>query len=224
MDFEDILNCALDLGYRAELTQDVDQTKLDNLAELMATIAALETEYGEQYPLEELLAHFALFTAQDDDTENDVVRIMTIHTAKGLEFDTVFVSGLVDGQFPSSRLVNEDEFEEERRLFYVAITRAKSRLFLSSYDVKNGCFFTRQSSFLSDIDTNTLECIHGSTIKGYTTSLPMLPKTAYKIGDVVNHKVFGEGKILNLDTIHQTYDIEFPIGIRRIQFRFFKES
>ena len=221
---KDILNLALDLGYRAELTQDIDQTKLNNVTELIATITELETEHGEQYPLEELLAHFSLFTAQDDDTKKDVVRIMTIHTAKGLEFDTVFINGLVDGQFPSSRLRNEDELEEERRLLYVAITRAKNKLYLSSYDVKNSCFFMKQSSFLGDIDINTLECIHGSTINTSSKTLPMLPKNIHKIGDIVNHKVFGTGKVLNLDTISQTYDIEFAIGTRRIQFRFFEQN
>ena len=57
---------------------------------------------------------------------------MTIHTAKGLEFDTVFINGLVEGQFPSKRLKNQDELEEERRLLYVAITRAKEMLYLQA--------------------------------------------------------------------------------------------
>lgn len=80
-----------------------------------------------------MLSHFALFSAQDEDGEYNVVKVMTIHTSKGLEFDTVFVPGLVEGQFPSSRLRNEDEYEEERRLLYVAITRAKNMLYLSTY-------------------------------------------------------------------------------------------
>lgn len=69
---------------------------------------------------------------------------MTIHTAKGLEFDIVFICGLVDGQFPSRRLRNEDELEEERRLFYVAVTRAKTRLYLSSYAAKSEGFPVRR--------------------------------------------------------------------------------
>lgn len=204
--------------------QDIDQTRIDNVTELMATIASLEEEYGEQYPLDELLTHFSLFSAQDDDTKDNVVRIMTIHASKGLEFDTVFINGIVDGQFPSSKSENEDQIEEERRLFYVAITRAKKQLFLSSYDIKTGCFFTRQSDFLGDIDINTLDCINGSTITVSSRTKKMIPKKILKIGDTVNHKYFGTGKILNMDYRSQTYDIEFPIGIRRIQFRFFEDN
>ena len=86
----------------------------------------------EPVPLGDMLEHFALFTAQDEDTKHNVVRVMTIHTAKGLEFDTVFIPGLIENQFPSYRLKNEDEYEEERRLLYVAMTRAKKMLYLSS--------------------------------------------------------------------------------------------
>ena len=90
----------------------------------------LEKENVEALELEELLAYFALFTAQDDDTGKNAVKIMTIHTAKGLEFPIVFIPGLAEGQFPSKRLRNRDELEEERRLFYVAITRAKKELYI----------------------------------------------------------------------------------------------
>ena len=161
---KDLTNLVLDIGYREELQNDVDQTKLDNVSEFLTTVAALEEENKEQIPLEDLLAHFALFSQQDDDTDKDVVRVMTIHTAKGLEFDTVFVNGMVEGQFPSKRLRNEDEFEEERRLFYVAVTRAKKRLYISSYESKGGMFFASQSSFLSDIDIQLLDCINNSKI------------------------------------------------------------
>ena len=95
----------------------MEQRRLDNVTELITAIAAMEAENQDKLSLEELLAHFALFTAQDDDDEKNVVKVMTIHTAKGLEFDIVFICGLVDGQFPSRRLRNEDELEEERRLF-----------------------------------------------------------------------------------------------------------
>ncbi|MBQ4282456.1 MAG: UvrD-helicase domain-containing protein, partial [Lachnospira sp.] len=110
---KNLLNIVLDLGYREELEQDVDQTRLDNVSEFVTTVAGLEEENQDWLSLEDLLAHFALFSQQDDDTEKDVVRVMTIHTAKGLEFDTVFVNGMVEGQFPSRRLRNEDELEEE---------------------------------------------------------------------------------------------------------------
>lgn len=218
---KELVNLVLDFGYRKCLQQDVDQTKLDNVSELLVTVAALEEENQEIIPLEELLAYFALFTSQDDDTDHDRVRIMTIHTAKGLEFDTVFVNGLVEGQFPSKRLVNEDELEEERRLLYVAVTRAKEMLYLSGYEVKAGSFTARQSSFLGDIDVDLLDCIDNSKIeKGYATPA-MRPKARLAVGDEVLHKGFGEGIVTGVDEKTQTYEIKFQaIGQpRRIQFR-----
>ena len=219
---KDIVNMVLDFGYRAELQQDVDQKRLDNVTELLVTIAALEDENGVNMPLDELLAHFALFANQDDDSDKNVVKIMTIHTAKGLEFDTVFVNGLVEGQFPSKRLKNQDELEEERRLFYVAVTRAIQKLYLSSYEVKADSFIAHQSSFLSDIDVKYLNCINGSKIVGGYYSPPLISKAIFQVDDVVLHSGFGQGTIVKVDERSQTYDIRFdifPNTIRRIQFR-----
>lgn len=218
---KELVNMVLDFGYRTFLQQDVDQTKLDNVSELLVTVATLEDENQEPIPLDELLAHFALFSSQDDDTDKNLVKIMTIHTAKGLEFDTVFINGLVEGQFPSKRLKNQDELEEERRLLYVAITRAKEMLYLSSYDVKAGSFIARQSSFLGDIDVHLLNCINNSTIGGGYATPIMLPKAQFSIGDKVLHKGFGEGTITGVDEKTQTYEIKFNIlgQPRRIQFR-----
>lgn len=217
----DIVNKCLDMGYREALEQDIDQTRLDNVSELIRTITAIEDDNQEKVELADLLSHFALFSAQDEDGEYNVVKVMTIHTSKGLEFDTVFVPGLVEGQFPSSRLRNEDEYEEERRLLYVAITRAKNMLYLSTYRKKDGRFGARPSSFLSDIDINLLDCINNSRIliKGETEQ--MLPKLKFDVGDIVRHKVFGVGEIIKIDNITQTYEIQFRNirGTRRIMFR-----
>lgn len=218
---KDLVNLVLDIGYREELQNDVDQTKLDNISEFLTTVAALEEENKEPIPLEDLLAHFALFSQQDDDTDKDVVKVMTIHTAKGLEFDTVFINGMTEGQFPSKRLRNEDEFEEERRLFYVAVTRAKQKLYMSSYESKGGMFFAAQSSFLSDIDIQLLDCINNSKI-GTSMHTPVaIPKTHFDVGDKILHKLFGEGQIVNVDEKTQVYTIAFKNvnGVRRLQFR-----
>ena len=209
------------MGYRKELEQDVEQTKLDNVAELLETIAGLEEENQEKLPLEELLTHFALFTAQDDDTEEDKVKVMTIHTAKGLEFDTVFVCGLVEGQFPSRKLKNEDELEEERRLFYVAVTRAKKQLYLTRYALKAGKFNSEASCFLSDIDSSLMEFVgFEQKVQSYSTP-EMLPEADFQVGDMVKHKVFGVGKILRVDMITRSYEIDFEKlnGTRNIVFR-----
>ena len=218
---KDLAGMVLDFGYREALQHDVDQSKLDNVAELLDTIAAMEEENQENIPLSDLLAHFALFTSQDDDNEKNVVKIMTIHTAKGLEFDSVFVNGLVEGQFPSRRLRNQDELEEERRLFYVAITRAKNNLYLSGYDVKTGFFTVEQSSFLRDIDINLLNCVNNSTIGARFATPMMRSKTQFAVGDKVLHTGFGPGVVAGIDEKNQTYEIKFDQipETRRIQFR-----
>ena len=218
---KDLVNAVLDVGYRVELQNDVDQTKLDNVSEFITTVAALEEDNKERISLEDLLAHFALFSQQDDDVDKDVVKVMTIHTAKGLEFDTVFVNGMVEGQFPSKRLRNEDEIEEERRLFYVAVTRAMTRLYISSYESKGGMFFAQQSGFLSDIDVNLLDCISNSKIGEKHITPIAVPKTAFSVGDIVRHKLFGKGRIVGVDEKIQVYTIQFENvnGVRRLQFR-----
>ena len=182
---------------------------------------SLEEYNQEKVELADLLSHFALFSAQDEDGEYNVVKVMTIHTAKGLEFDTVFVPGLVEGQFPSSRLRNEDEYEEERRLLYVAMTRAKNMLYLSTYRKKDGRFAARPSAFLSDIDTNLLDCINNSRVLIRGVTEQMLPKVVFEVGDKVRHKVFGTGEIVKVDKVTQTYEIQFENirGTRRLMFR-----
>lgn len=218
---KDLVNLVLDIGYRQELQNDVEQTKLDNISEFITTVAAMEEENKEPIPLEDLLEHFALFSQQDDDVEKDVVKVMTIHTAKGLEFDTVFVGGLVEGQFPNKRLRNEDELEEERRLFYVAVTRAKKRLYISSYESKGGVFYVEQSAFLREIDVELLDCINHSNIRPVNQMTTVLPKTCFSVGDMVSHKIFGKGRIVGVDENFQVYTIAFENvnGVRRLQFR-----
>lgn len=218
---KDLANKVLDMGYRQELQMDVDQTKLDNVAELISTIAEMEAQNEEWLSLEDLLNHFALFTNQDGDNDNNQVKIMTIHTAKGLEFNTVFVNGLVEGNFPSKRLRNEDEYEEERRLFYVAVTRARKMLYLTSYESKDSAFETYPSSFLKDIDSKLLNCVDGSIIATKTETTPMRGKANLQLNDRVHHKAFGEGVVVGIDEGSQTYEIHFEAidSTRRIQFR-----
>lgn len=219
---KDLVNKVLEIGYLQYLQEDVDQTKLDNVTELISTITALEEENEENIPLEDLLAHFALFSNQDEDTDAvDVVKIMTIHTAKGLEFDTVFVNGLVEGQFPSSRLRNLDEMEEERRLLYVAITRAKTMLYLSCYGFKPGLFDCAPSRFINNIEQELLYSIGGKYLQDSYADAQMLPKKEFEIGDKIEHRIFGIGEIVGIDDRAQFYEIKFDglETVRKIQFR-----
>ncbi len=217
----DIANQVLDIGYRQELQGDVDQRRIDNVSELISNISDLEKENDNPIKLEDLLAHYALFSSQDDDDEKNLVKIMTIHTAKGLEFNTVFIPGLVEGQFPSAKLQNEDQLEEERRLLYVAVTRARKEVYMSSYASKTGTYSIRQSAFMGDFDPECIECVGNTRIMYNGNSSAMLPKADFEVGDKLMHKHFGIGKVVSVDIEGQTYEIDFEKveGTRRLQFR-----
>ncbi|MDD4154303.1 MAG: 3'-5' exonuclease [Bacilli bacterium] len=124
----------IDLGYYDYLAKDEDgDDRLDNVKMLFDDIFNFAKRNPDS-PFEEYLEYASLATSQDDIDEGNFVSMMTIHIAKGLEFDYVFVIGLNEGVFPSSRSMDEEGFrglEEERRLCYVAFTRAKKKLFVS---------------------------------------------------------------------------------------------
>ena len=111
--------------------------------------------------IERLLEEAALQSDQDQlEDANNAVSLMTIHASKGLEFDAVFITGLEQGLFPSTRESDGRDEEEERRLFYVALTRAKKRLFLTyaGQRMKYGSReFTIPSEFLDDIDARLID-------------------------------------------------------------------
>ena len=150
---------------------DEDKERLENIHEL----ASLATKY-ETLPLPEALEKFlsdaALASDQDEIKEDrQAVRLMTVHASKGLEFDYVFISGLEDDLFPHKKIgeknVTDEESEEERRLFYVALTRARKKLILTYSSVRT-IFGSRQvnmpSEFINDIDDYLYEAeIHPGT-------------------------------------------------------------
>lgn len=150
--------------------------RLENLRELV-TLATRYSEYNPEEAVEHFLEDAALQSDQDEmksKEEQDAVRLMTVHAAKGLEFPYVFISGLEEGLFPHERLSDEkiDE-EEERRLFYVALTRAEKRVFLSFAHMRT--IFGSQrvnvpSSFLSDISEDLIEGQNPSE-SGYETTV-----------------------------------------------------
>ena len=127
---DDLLN---DVGYYSMLNELDEEERKDNIRELMNNITYYENN-AEEVSLSGFLQEITLFTSQDEIDDKDHVSLMTIHTAKGLEFKDVFVIGLCEGIFPSEKSLMEDSdnIEEERRLAYVAFTRAKEVLHLSS--------------------------------------------------------------------------------------------
>lgn len=149
-----------------------EQEKLENLRELVTVASqydAIFSEQGAEIAIEKLLENVALATDQDEmEKDNNAVKLMTVHASKGLEFDYVFISGLEEDLFPHARMgegrngkqATQSEMEEERRLFYVAITRARKKVFLSYAQIRT--IFGAQkintpSHFISDIGDEHIE-------------------------------------------------------------------
>lgn len=173
-------------GIETELKKqgtEEDLSRLENLRELV-TLASRFSELGPEEAVEALLETAALQSDQDEikeKEEQDAVRLMTVHSAKGLEFHYVFISGLEEGLFPHERLDDTGiDHEEERRLFYVALTRAGKKVFLS-YAHMRTIYGSQKinvpSSFLNDISTKYIEQANprggrgGGTASGYETTI-----------------------------------------------------
>ncbi|MBQ1367906.1 MAG: UvrD-helicase domain-containing protein [Firmicutes bacterium] len=144
-------------GYEKMLRTEGAQDRLDNLAELKQSIYEYETSCGEETTLEVYLSHVALFTNSDTAETGDKVKLMTVHTAKGLEFPYVFLCGMNEGIFPSRKTRTREGMEEERRLAFVALTRARDGLFLSDAEGRSFDGAPRYPSrFILDIDQEFL--------------------------------------------------------------------
>lgn len=220
MELSDILTAILqESGYEAMLRQAGEQERLDNLAELKQSVFEFEKTSGESNTLEEYLQNIALFSNADKEYEKDSVKMMTIHTAKGLEFPYVFVCGLNEGIFPSKHVDTEDKLEEERRMAYVAYTRAENALFLSdSEGVNYDGSFRYPSRFIFNTDKEYLnytveleaQLIDDASkfIKSSEEKLAA-PITSFTIGETVKHKVFGIGKIIEIKKDISSYVIKF---------------
>ncbi|MGN0479009.1 MAG: ATP-dependent helicase, partial [Hominenteromicrobium sp.] len=140
-------------GYEQMLRTKGSQERLDNLAELKQSVYEYETTCGEESTLEHYLAHVALFSNTDTAETGDKVRLMTVHTAKGLEFPYVFLCSMNEGIFPSRKTRTLPAMEEERRLAFVAMTRAQTGLYLTEAEGRNLDGSPRYPSrFLLDID------------------------------------------------------------------------
>ena len=218
----EVLSALLDAsGYEEMLRTEGSQERLDNLAELKQAIYEYETSCGEEAMLEHYLARVALFTNSDTAEPGDKVKLMTVHAAKGLEFPYVFLCGLNEGVFPSRKTRTEQAMEEERRLAFVAVTRAKKRLFLSSADGLNFDGSVRYPSrFLLDIEPELLEYTaqpqeaHLEAARSYAKQQEQLMRgeeggALLPEGCRVRHRIMGEGTILSVDASRKAYSIQF---------------
>ena len=229
----ELLSAVLDeSGYEEMLRTEGSQERLDNLAELKQSVYAYETSCGEEATLEHYLRHVALFTNADAGEVGDKVRLMTVHAAKGLEFPYVFLCEMNEGVFPSRRTRTLPAMEEERRLAFVAMTRAEKRLYLSEAEGRNLDGSPRYPSrFLLDIAPELLEhtvppregLIRDARayIAVSEKSLPETEAERFEIGQRVRHAILGPGTVVDVDTVKGAHVVRFD-GIatpRAISFR-----
>ena len=219
----DLLSDILDKsGYEEMLRTEGSQEKLDNLAELKQAIYEYETTCGEETTAEHYLAHIAMFTNSDMAEGSDKVKLMTVHAAKGLEFPYVFLCGMNEGIFPSRKIRTLAGMEEERRIAFVAMTRAQKKLFLTGAGgrVYDGVPQYPSRFVVDDIAPELLdytEKMDDLLIRGtkeyaaYTmkTMPENLQQSMLPAGTRVRHKYLGEGTILESDAKHGKYSIQF---------------
>lgn len=210
-------------GYEEILRLSSDEDRLNNLMELKDSIIQLEKNRGEDFSLKEYLQDITLLTNIDSEDKKNHVKLMTVHSSKGMEFQNVFVYGLTEGIFPSSKSKTVLEIEEERRLAYVAFTRAEKRLFLSSSGGFNFDNSQRMPSrFISNIDKSLLHYLNENvSFKSYDTQ-DRNDYTIFKTGTKVKHKIFGIGTIVNINNTEKCYEIKFDNidSLRNISFMF----
>ena len=207
-------------GYEQYIRELGDMERFDNLSEFKRISGEYEKSFGEDVTLPEFIRQVELQSADSDDEDGgDTVKLMTIHSAKGLEFPYVFVLGFSEGIFPSAKTIEarrELGLEEERRLCYVAVTRAERRLFLlDSEGTTSGGRTKVPSRFLFEMGEENYTRI-GTIPKELREQSDKLvsgdaPKavTLPSVGDTVSHPAFGDGVVLAYDEKKLSYRVQF---------------
>lgn len=209
----DLMQKLLDMsGYEESLRTQAQWERLDNLAELKRAIE--EAGHDDDETLDRFIARTALVTNSDRDSdEGAAVRLMTVHTAKGMEFPYVFVCGLDEGIFPSRRSASPEAIEEERRLAYVAFTRACKGLFLTDAEGFNHDRSGKTPSrFIYEAGTEAMDFPRPLPPQQPLAPLPAeaSPRDArFRSGDTVAHPVFGYGLVIEVDEAIGAYVIQF---------------
>lgn len=241
-------------GYMAYLRGLGDEgvNKIENVQEFYSTVASY-TDEAEDPNLNEFLEEVALYTEADrDDNSDDRVTLMTVHSAKGLEYDNVFVVGMEEGIFPGIRSMDSPEdLEEERRLAYVAITRAKKKLYLSNAAQRLLFGQTQRnltSRFIKEITRELIEkndntislrnqmsneavtAVHSSSLqqqlaRNKAKSNAKAEAVEYTAGERVMHNSFGEGTVLSVKKMSNDSMLEIAfdkVGTKRLMANFAK--
>lgn len=208
--------------YETEGSLEAD-LRLENLEEFKSITASFEEQTGS-VNLEDFLEEISLVADIEEHKEsNDEVTLMTIHSAKGLEFDVVFLIGMEEGIFPhQNAFVEENGIEEERRLCYVGITRAREKLYLTN--AKRRMLYGRESinqpsRFINEIDEKYIEEAENSVKeikKIHRESMYTNDDTQYKNGDIVEHDTYGKGVVINCDKMIVTVAFNNNIGVKKL--------
>lgn len=225
--FEKLMN---DLGYIDMLKKDLEENRIDNIHELQRSIYEFENQNPDLATIENYLQEISLYTDNDNIDDEQYVSLMTIHMAKGLEFDYVFVLGLSEGIFPSFRSISESDegLEEERRLAYVAFTRAKKQLFLT--DSEGFSFVTDSpkiaSRFIDEVGKEGIKHIgvrpRFKTANYINTSLDKAELVGnnqvkdWTAGDFVVHDTFGKGVVVKVNGNTLDIAFELPAGLKTL--------
>ena len=208
-------------GYEKMLRTEGSQERLDNLAELKQSVYEYETSCGEESTLEHYLSHVALFTNNDAADNSDKVKLMTVHSAKGLEFPYVFLCAMNEGVIPSKKRYTIQKMDEERRLAFVAMTRAQKGLYLSEAEGRNFDGSPRYPSrFLLDIEPVLLdytqkpqEVLIRETKDYLVINERYLAdeenQSSLAVGQRVKHSIFGSGTVVDVDLIKAAHLVKF---------------
>lgn len=225
--YNEILDRTDYINYLKTTKEDHAEVKIENIEELLSNIKNFEEDYGDEADLSTFLEDIALQTDIDNyDEEADSVVMMTMHSAKGLEFPVVFIPGMEEGIFPSfSSTMDPEELNEERRLAYVGITRAKEKLYLIKCQSRMLFGSTNRnmpSRFVREIPGEIVELTgmerkikepmanrepyateKTSSFKGHTEFVKKpagaASSASYSVGDMIKHKVFGEGMVVKTE-------------------------
>lgn len=216
-------------GLKKLYKNDSDQERLDNINELISSVKEYEKSNvnEEVLTIDTYLQDISLFTNMDRNNDENNIKLMTIHQSKGLEFPIVFVCGINEGTFPSARTIRErhdNGLEEERRIFYVAITRAMDKLYLTESGGYN--FITSNnkepSRFFDEIDKGLVDEVNCKK-KEYTRYNNNYGKynrysnnnVTFDVGEIAMHTYFGKGEIIKING-DNSYMVDFGDKIRTV--------
>lgn len=204
-----------EIGYYAMLQDVNDEERLENLKSLLQDIENYESRYPEN-GIAQYLQEVALYSEKREQ-DVEAISLMSIHSAKGNEFDFVFIFNMSEGIFPSDRSVLDSEIEEERRIAYVAMTRARKQLFLCE---SRGFHFNRDkmkstSRFIKEIDSRYLS----SELKTISSKIPiskMGGTISLAKGSKIVHDHFGNGIVVAIEGNLATIAFSHPHGIKKL--------